>query len=97
MNELKDEQIVKFMKKLFKDEANSWDHFECKVSKNTKEEIKFSINRMYEYVSINLGVLMQMAEFFGTKKINEDQYSSDGCDTCDYGSRYTYDFTVQPE
>lgn len=55
------------------------------------------IERMYEYVDLQFKHLMDLAEFFGTKEINETRYSSDGCETCDYGSNYEINLTIRED
>jgi hypothetical protein len=69
------------------------------VEKNTQKEVKVTISCMYEAPpSPTLDVLMQLAEFFGTKNINDDdKFANGGCETCDYGSSYGYTLTVRPE
>jgi len=49
-------------------------------------------------MTLTLKDLIKISEFFGTTNINEEtQYSSGGCDTCDYGSVYTLRFVIKPE
>lgn len=55
------------------------------------------VERMYEFVDLNFARLCRVSEFFGTKQINDSRYSSEGCETCDYGSRYEITLTVSPE
>ncbi len=60
--------------------------------------VDIKLSSMYESPSLNLGLLMELAEFFGTKNINDDdRFSNGGCDTCDYGSSYGFTLTVRPE
>lgn len=76
-----------------------WESAGCiAVDKNTTEEVKVTISCMYEAPSPTLDVLMQLAEFFGTKNINDDdRFANGGCETCDYGSSYGYTLTVRPD
>jgi len=76
-----------------------WESKGCiTVDKNTNEEVKVTISCMYEAPSPTLDVLMQLAEFFGTNNINDDdRFANGGCETCDYGSSYGYTLTVRPE
>lgn len=62
------------------------------------DEIRITIQAMYDSPSITLGHLMALAEFFETKNINDDdRFSWSGCETCDYGSSYGFTLTVRPE
>jgi len=68
------------------------------VKENTSERVRVTISCMYEAPSPTLDVLMQLAAFFGTKNINDDnRFASIGCETCDYGSSYGYTLIVRPE
>lgn len=54
-----------------------------------------AVQRMYEPPILNLDVLMKLASFFGTIKIDDDRFSWGGCETCDYGSSYGFDLTIR--
>lgn len=76
-----------------------WEKKGCiKVDTNTPELVRVTISCMYEAPSPTLNVLMQLADFFETKNINDDNhFANGGCETCDYGSSYGYTLTVRPE
>ena len=76
-----------------------WESKGCiEVEVNEPELVKITICCMYEAPSPTLRVLTQLAEFFGTMNINDDdRFDFAGCDTCDYGSSYGYTLTVRPE
>lgn len=76
-----------------------WESEGCvHVDKNTADEVWITVKCMYEAPPINLNVLMQLAEFFGTRNINDDErFARPGCDTCDYGSTYGFTLIVRPE
>jgi hypothetical protein len=41
---------------------------------------------------------MELAEFFDTKNINDDEkFSNGGCETCDWGSSYGFELVVRPD
>ena len=62
------------------------------------EDVQIKIWDEYESPSLNLEKLMALADFFGTKNINDDErFAERGCDTCDYGSEYGFVLTVRPE
>jgi len=65
---------------------------------NTPTLVKVEFSAMYDSPILNLIVLMNLAEFFGTKNINDDdKFSNYGCETCDYGSSYGFTLTIRPE
>lgn len=55
----------------------------------------FKINRMYNAPALSVAHIMDMVNLFGTKKIDINNYGSSGCETCDYGSQYGYNITVE--
>ena len=67
------------------------------ILSNTRDKVTFKVERMYDYVPLNLEILLKLAGFFDTKKIDTDKYSYAGCATCDFGSSYEIEFTVRPE
>ncbi len=76
-----------------------WERTGCvAVGKNTDEQVDIIIRCMYEAPSPTLAVMTELAEFFGTKNINDDdRFGESGCETCDYGSSYGYTLTIRPE
>ncbi len=47
---------------------------------------------------MKLSYLMESAEFFETKNIDEEHYmASGGCESCGYGSYYDYTFKIKPD
>ncbi len=60
--------------------------------------VRITVACMYESPSLNLSHMMELAEFFGTKNINDDyRFANQGCETCDYGSSYGFTLTIRPE
>lgn len=57
---------------------------------------RVEVDQMYNYAPFNFAFLKKVAEFFGTENLNESRWSRDGCETCDYGSVYTVELTIQP-
>lgn len=56
---------------------------------NTDRGLEIEVTAMYDRPSINLGFLKALSEFFQTDEIDTyDGTSWQGCDTCDYGSKY---------
>lgn len=58
--------------------------------------VRIKLYQMYEAPGLKLSHLMALCEFFGTKNIDDERFSQNGCDTCDYGSRYGFDLVVRP-
>jgi len=56
--------------------------------------ITIEASQMYDYVNVTFALMKGLAELFGTDKIDTDQTSSSGCETCDYGSDYCVTFTI---
>ena len=52
------------------------------------------VSSQYDSPPFNSGVIFALCEAFETKKIDSDQFSYRGCETCDYGSSYGYDLTI---
>ena len=76
-----------------------WESYGClEVTKNTHDEVAITISCMYEAPSPTLEVMTKLADFFGTRNINDDdRFANGGCETCDYGSSYGYTLTIRPE
>lgn len=66
------------------------------VSKDSnKNDYVFTVEKMYNYVDFDFENLEFLSKLFKTKKINiGSKWSSAGCDTCDYGSRYVMDLYI---
>ena len=56
------------------------------------------VEKSYDYVECSFPNLLKISEFFGTDQIDMRSASArGGCDTCDYGSSYTVEFTIKPK
>ncbi len=55
--------------------------------------IEITYGQMYDSPTLNFDNLLGLSELFGTPKIDVDNYSSGGCETCDWGSNYGH--TIQ--
>lgn len=51
---------------------------------------RIEFRNMYEYISMGPRQIMALSGVFGTDQWNLDQWSSPGCETCDYGSQYVH-------
>jgi len=58
---------------------------------NEQEDCLFiTVTNMYEYVNLTFGMLDVLSQKIGCKEISEiSRNFIDGCETCDYGSKYT--------
>ena len=91
-----DEEIEEFITANI--EIYEYDKFECDISRNKDGSIKIDMSRMYEHLKFktnNLQFLIALAGFFGTTNINDTRYNWDGCETCDYGSKYGTVLTIR--
>lgn len=67
---------------------------ECSTLRISETRVNIVISRMYDYIDCSFKNLRALADFFETDNLDVDQWSSRGCDTCDYGSSYTKEFTI---
>ena len=72
------------------------DDFRVDIPVCQKDRIQVKLIRMYEFVPVDVKVLFALANIFGTKEINVDQYSTPGCETCDWGSSYEVTLDITP-
>lgn len=61
---------------------------------SSEPKIRIMVEQMYSYVSCNFSHLKRLSELFGTEKIDVDDWSMGGCDSCDYGSSYVRTFQI---
>jgi hypothetical protein len=59
-----------------------------------REGIELDFSKMYDAPTLSLSMLKALGEFFGTEKIDVDNYSEGGCETCDHGSAYGHKIQV---
>jgi hypothetical protein len=109
MIERTDDEIDAKVRAIYKKLENGKDYYdgEFKTDKPKSFEVKISriddgvnieIARMYAYVPLTFAILMELAEFFGTKNIGEGYKDKwDGCESCDYGSKYMLNLVVRSE
>lgn len=64
------------------------------VLSSSEPKIRIKVEQMYSFVSCNFSHLKRLSELFGTEKIDVDDWSMGGCDTCDYGSSYVRTFQI---
>lgn len=81
-----EKEIRKFIEDVFDSE--------CDSVYITDTSVRIEISKMYDYIDCSFSKLCEMSEFFDTKNIDIDEWSSRGCDTCDFGSSYTKIFDI---
>lgn len=89
MNHYTGAEVTAFVRSRLRDAEDAT----IKVSRKRGQYI-IKIEQMYNFVPINFDFLMSLAEFFDTRKINDERYSASGCKSCDYGSSYEVTLTV---
>jgi hypothetical protein len=65
-----------------------------KIEKIT-DGYEITFGQQYAPPGLNFDQLMKISELFGTTKIDVDNYSQMGCETCDYGSNYGHTIQVK--
>lgn len=73
--------------------GDDYTHAHLKLEKRDKNCWVLEYGKMYKAPTLNLAVLIELSELFGTKEIDVDDYSYGGCETCDWGSDYGH--TIQ--
>lgn len=90
-------KTIEQLNKLFKHEYD-WSKIDIEIS-GSKERFLINATSMYEYggPDINVEFLLELCDIFGTKKVDvdKDSISSNGCETCDYGSAYGHTFIIK--
>jgi hypothetical protein len=57
--------------------------------------VRIRVSRMYRFVTWNFDTLEKISDFLGTKTIKlGEQDFIEGCESCDYGSKYWVEFHV---
>lgn len=79
---------------ILNDESSRYNDPYCKVTK-TERGFSLMLGAMYEAPGvITFAKLQMLSELFGTVKIDVDDYSEGGCETCDYGSDYGHEIKI---
>lgn len=64
---------------------------------NCHNSMRILTSRMYSYLPLTYKIMKNLAEVFGTEDYTTNQEHLTGCETCDYGSSYSHDFTYSIE
>jgi hypothetical protein len=90
-----EKEIVEFAEQLWE---KPFSNFEVEVVERNKNGVKMRVSSQYNPPDLAFEQLMRLADFFGTKAINDDdRFGIEGCETCDYGSSYGFTLTIKPE
>lgn len=90
MTEEKIEQLKKDVESAFEKE--------CEVSvTESGDYIYVRASAMFEHLPLNYRTLKELAVAFRTDNFDVNHYHVDGCETCDFGSSYTHEFSFRKE
>ncbi len=91
-----DKEIINFVKGITPERyQGSHSYLQINIVKNKDNEVLFEVISMYESPTLNFNIYKKYSEFFGTENIDKyDDISENGCETCDYGSKYGYAIRV---
>ena len=78
------------------DNMGGLDDFTIDVTVCKPDHVQVVVKRMYEYVPVDFQILSTLSNIFNTQNINVDNYSTSGCETCDWGSSYETTFDITP-
>lgn len=71
---------------------------EIEITIHDDDRVDIKVYQQYDPPELNLDILMELAEFFDTRNINDDdRFSYSGCETCDYGSEYGFVLTIRED
>lgn len=68
-------------------------HTDVVISK-LMDGFEIDYSRMYSAPGLSFEKLKKLSEYFGTEKIDVDDYGQSGCETCDWGSEYGHRIQV---
>jgi hypothetical protein len=60
----------------------------------TPDRIVLEVSSMYSPPGLSFKILTELVSFFGAKEVDSDSFSQEGCETCDYGSKYGFVLTI---
>ena len=92
-------KLTEAIKDIWKGDYSSWRDVTVNIVYYTKmpltESVEVRIEQMYEHLPLGLKHLVALAKLFDTDRFTVNQESHSGCETCDYGSSYSHNFTVK--
>jgi hypothetical protein len=98
---MKDQSVKDIEKKvneLWAAREFEWKDLNIEVRKYSPNEVHITLSCMYSPPGLTFKHLKALSEYFETDNIVDDEgFSSSGCETCDYGSKYGYTLTIKPD
>lgn len=70
---------------------------EIKVTVYRRDSVEIELSAEYEPPGLDGKKLLELTEFFGTDNIRQYNESTPGCESCDWGSSYTFSMIVEPD
>lgn len=91
------EEILEFVTGLWEVGSDKHPHRQVRVGKHSGW-VEIQLSDMYAPPGLSFAKLQALATYFGTQNINdEERFSYDGCETCDYGSTHGFSLTIREE
>ncbi len=73
----------------------SEEDYDAKLTKRDDTSFTFQYATMYDCPPLSYAILRDWVEFFGTEEIDtSDTIDNNGCETCDYGSKYGFNVII---
>jgi hypothetical protein len=95
MKQHSEKDIAAFVRDLWHKPNDFYPYPEVKVHVK-KDCVDLEITSMYQAPGLSLARMNAIAKFFDAKDVNDvDQIAQQGCETCDYGSKYGFTLRVQ--
>lgn len=91
-----EKEIVERCMSIFENEDSVINHLTVEVLQNDKDKIRISIYQMYDGINLSMDKLELLSEFFDSKKIGDEEFDTQGCESCDYGSQHGFILEVLP-
>lgn len=102
MKKINKEECIKQLKKAINDRSietpsiSIYKINEKNLKKSNHFEYRLEISTMYSYIDFGFDFLEAVSKIFNTKQINfQHGTAMSGCETCDYGSRYTMELYIK--
>lgn len=97
MKKYTEQEIINKVKELWAEDDGEWSKFKVEVE-ITKSKVDITLSRQCDSPGLSFAHLKALSEFFETDSINDDdRFSSSGCESCDYGSKYGFTITIRPD
>ena len=95
MRKYNDAEIIRFLTGIWKDEDCRFEKISFKILENSASKVRVEISRMYDPPGLSFEILERISRFFETEKLGDERFSDEGCESCDYGSKYGFVLEVK--